>query len=262
MPRLVWDNIGEKLYETGIKNGVLYPVTDAGTYPKGVAWNGLTGVEENPSGAEANKIYADDINYLNLYSAEEFGCTIKAYTYPEEFEACDGSKELTDGVIIGQQARQGFGFAYKTTVGNDTLGDEYGYKLHVVYGCKASPSSKGYNTINDSPEAIEFSWEVTTTPVTVKNHKPSATLVIDSKKVASSAKLKAIEDVLFGVEAPDFSAEKTYAVGDCVTYEETVYKCITAVTTPGAWDDSKWEEVENPDARLPLPDKILEIIGK
>ena len=166
MAKIVWDKTGERLYETGVKNGVLY-VQEGGTYGKGVAWNGLTAVTESPSGAEATPLYADDIKYLNLLSTEEFGATIEAYTYPDEFAACDGSAALVDGVMIGQQARKTFGLCYRTTIGNDTNGNDYGYKLHIIYGALAAPSEKAYATINDSPEAITFSWEVTTTPVNV-----------------------------------------------------------------------------------------------
>lgn len=194
--RLVWDQTGEKTYETGAKQGVLYPQT-GGTYPLGVAWNGLTAVTESPSGAEATSIYADDAKYLTLMSAEEFGATIEAYTYPKEFEACDGSAELTPGVTIGQQDRTPFGMSYVTTIGNDTEGTAHGYKLHIIYGALASPSEKAYATINDTPEAITFSWEVTTTPVAVAGHKPTASLVLDSTKL-SAKKMKAIEDILYG----------------------------------------------------------------
>lgn len=196
---LVWDATGERLYETGVKKGVLYPQSTSGTYPKGVAWNGLTAVTESPSGAEANAIYADDMKYLNLYSAEEFGATIEAYTYPDEFAECDGSAELVKGVVIGQQKRKAFGLCYRTVLGNDTLNDGYGYKLHIIYGAMASPSEKAYNTVNDSPEAITFSWEVTTTPVNVADMKPTASLVIDSTK-ADPAKLAALEAILYGSE--------------------------------------------------------------
>lgn len=198
MAKIVWDNTGERLYETGVKNGVLY-VQETGTYPKGVAWNGLTAVTESPSGAEATPLYADDIKYLNLYSAEEFGATIEAYTYPEEFAACDGSAAIADGVYIGQQTRKAFGMSYKTTVGNDTEGADHGYKLHLIYGAMASPSEKAYATINDSPEAITFSWEVTTTPVNVTGHKPTASITIDSTKV-DAAKLAELEAMLYGDE--------------------------------------------------------------
>lgn len=197
MSKLVWDKTGERIYETGVKRGVLYPQAAGGTYPKGVAWNGLTSVSENPSGAEPTALYADDIKYLNLMSVEEFGATIEAYTYPDEFAECDGSAELTEGVFIGQQKRKAFGMCYTTTVGNDVDNNDYGYKIHIVYGCLAAPSSKAYASVNDSPEAITFSWEVSTTPVNVTGHKPTASLVLDSTKI-ESAKLTKIEEILFG----------------------------------------------------------------
>ena len=196
MAKLVWDKTGDRLYETGVKNGVLY-IPTAGVYSKGVAWNGLTAVTESPSGAEATALYADDTKYLSLMSAEEFGATIEAYTYPDEFAACDGSAELADGVMIGQQKRSTFGLCYKTTVGNDTEGNEHGYKLHIIYGAQAKPSERAYASINDSPEAITFSWEITTTPVNVTGAKPTASLVIDSTK-ADPSKLAALEDILYG----------------------------------------------------------------
>lgn len=195
--KLIWDNTGERLYETGVKQGVLYLQGTGGVYEKGVAWNGLTAVTESPSGAEQTPLYADDIKYLNLISTEEFGATIEAYTYPEEFAECDGSASIATGVIIGQQNRKTFGLAYKTTVGNDVDNNNYGYKLHLVYGATASPSEKGYSTINDSPEAIIFSWEISTTPVNVAGFKPTATVTIDSTKVDAD-KLTALEDILFG----------------------------------------------------------------
>lgn len=196
MAKIVWDQTGERLYETGVKNGVLY-VQEAGVYPKGVAWNGLTAVTESPSGAEASPLYADDIKYLNLISTEEFGATIEAYTYPDEFAECDGSASLAQGVMIGQQSRKTFGLCYRTTVGNDTDGNNHGYKLHIIYGALAAPSEKAYATINDSPEAITFSWEVTTTPVNVTGAKPTASITIDSTK-ASAEKLAALEKILYG----------------------------------------------------------------
>lgn len=199
--KLSWDNSGARLYETGVKNGVLY-VQNAGAYPKGVAWNGLTAVTESPSGAEATPLYADDIKYVELTSEEEFGGTIEAYTYPDEFAECDGSAELAKGVKIGQQKRKVFGLVYKTTLGNDEEGNDHGYKLHLVYGCKAAPSEKAYATINDSPEAITFSWEFTTTPVAVAGHKPTAHIEIDSTK-ADSTCLAALEAKLFGSENED-----------------------------------------------------------
>ena len=199
--KLSWDNSGERLYETGVKNGVLY-VQNAGKYPKGVAWNGLTAVTESPSGAEATPLYADDIKYLELTSEEEFGGTIEAYTYPDEFAECDGSAELATGVKISQQKRKAFGLAYRTTIGNDEDGNDHGYKLHLVYGCKAAPSEKAYATINDSPEAITFSWEFTTTPVAVTGHKPTAHIEIDSTK-ADPTCLAALEAKLFGSQSED-----------------------------------------------------------
>lgn len=195
--KLVWDKTGEHFYETGVKNGVLYPMSASGTYPKGVAWNGLTAITESPSGAEATALYADDIKYLNLMSNEEFGATVEAYTYPDEFAECDGSASLTEGVYIGQQARKTFGLCYRTTLGNDAKGNDYGYKLHIIYGAMASPSEKAYSTINDSPDAITFSWELSTTPVAVANFKPTASLTIDSTKV-DVAKLTALEEILYG----------------------------------------------------------------
>ena len=205
MSKLVWDKSGERLYETGVKQGVLYLLGSAGTYTKGVAWNGLTNVTESPSGAEATPLYADDIKYLNLMSTEEFGGTIEAYTYPDEFAECDGSASLTDGVYIGQQARKTFGFCYRTTLGNDVDNNNYGYKLHLVYGALASPSEKAYGTINDSPEAITFSWEFSTTPVNVTGHKPTASITIDSTKV-DAEKLAALEKILYGDDADSTEA--------------------------------------------------------
>ena len=196
MSKIVWDQTGERLYETGVNHGVLY-IPTSGVYSKGVAWNGLTAVTESPSGAEATALYADDIKYLNLMSAEEFACTIEAYTYPDEFAECDGSASLVAGVSIGQQPRKTFGLCYRTTIGNDTDGNAHGYKLHMVYGCLASPSEKAYATINDSPEANTFSWEVSTTPVNVTGHKPTAFLTIDSTK-ADPTKLAALEKILYG----------------------------------------------------------------
>ena len=218
MAKLVWDKTGERLYETGVKNGVLYPMVD-GAYPKGIVWNGLTAVTESPSGAEATPLYADDIKYLNLMSAEEFGATVEAYTYPDEFAECDGSASLGTGVTIGQQPRKTFGLSYKTTLGNDVDNDNHGYKLHLIYGAMASPSEKAYSTINDSPEAITFSWELTTTPVNVTGFKPTASLTIDSTKIAPE-KLAAIEALLYGGDSteaklplPDEIAEILKAAG-------------------------------------------------
>lgn len=224
MSKLVWDQTGERLYETGVKQGVLYVQGTGGTYPKGVAWNGLTTVTESPSGAEATPLYADDIKYLNLISTEEFGATIEAYTYPDEFAECDGSASIATGVYIGQQARKTFGLCYKTTLGNDVDNNDYGYKLHLIYGAMAAPSEKGYATINDSPEAITFSWEVTTTPVNVDGFKATASVTIDSTKV-DAAKLKALEDILYGKDP----------------------------TTENGADGT--------DPRLPLPDEVARIMA-
>lgn len=199
MAKLVWDESGKRVYETGVRNGVLYVQGENGEYQKGVAWNGLTAVTESPSGAEPTALYADDIKYLELFSAEEFGATVEAYTYPEEFEACDGSASLGKGVTIGQQDRKAFGLCYRTVVGNDVKGNEHGYKIHLVYGAKAKPSEKAYATVNDSPEAVTFSWEVTTTPVNVAGFKPTASVTIDSTKI-EALKLKAIEDKLYGTQ--------------------------------------------------------------
>ena len=223
MSKLVWDKTGERFYETGVKNGVLY-IPTSGVYSKGVAWNGLTAVTESPSGAEATPLYADDIKYLNLISTEDFGATVEAYTYPDEFAECDGSAELATGVYIGQQPRKTFGMCYKTTLGNDEDGNTYGYKLHLIYGAKAAPTEKAYATINDSPEAITFSWELTTTPVEVTGAKPTASLTIDSTKV-NADKLKALEEILYGKDGT--GEENTGAA----------------------------------DPRLPLPDEIAELMA-
>lgn len=222
--KLVWDKTGERYYETGVKQGVVYPQTTGGTYPNGVAWNGLSAVTESPSGAEANPVYADDIKYLNLMSNEEFGATIEAYTYPDEFAQCDGSAEIATGVSIGQQTRKTFGLSYKTTLGNDTEGNDYGYKLHLIYGALAAPSEKAYSTINDSPEAIIFSWEVTTTPVNVSGFKHTAQLTIDSTKV-DAGKLATLEEILYGK------------------------------------DPTEPEGEDGKEPRLPLPDEVAEIMA-
>lgn len=224
MSKLVWDKTGERFYETGVKQGVLYPQASGGTYPKGVAWNGLTAVTESPSGAEASPLYADDIKYLNLMSAEEFGATIEAYTYPDEFAQCDGSAEIATGVMAGQQSRKAFGLCYRTILGNDVDNNDHGYKLHIIYGALAAPSEKGYTTVNDSPDAITFSWEVTTTPVNVSGFKPTACITIDSTK-ADAGKLAALEVILYGKDATTESAN------------------------------------DGVDPRLPLPDEIAELMA-
>lgn len=224
MAKLVWDKTGDRLYETGVKNGVLYPQGTGGTYPKGVAWNGLSTVTESPSGAEASAVYADDMKYLNLYSTEEFAATVEAYTYPDEFSECDGSATIATGVTIGQQTRKAFGLCYRTTLGNDVAANNYGYKLHLIYGAMAAPSEKAYATINDSPEAITFSWELSTTPVSVKGFQPTASLVVDSTKV-NPEKLAKLEEILYGKDPTDTSAS------------------------------------DGVDPRLPLPDEVATIIG-
>ena len=199
MAKLVFDNVGDRLFETGVKNGVLFVMGDNGQYEKGVVWNGLTAVTEKPTGADPTNLYADDIKYVVLYGEEEFEATIEAYTYPAEFEACDGSAALAEGVSIGQQARKQFAFCYKTALGNDLKGQNFGYKIHIIYGCTAKPSEKAYSTINDSPEAVTFSWDVTTVPVPVNGMKPTASVVIDSTRV-EAGKLKSLEDKLYGTE--------------------------------------------------------------
>lgn len=203
MARLVWDKTGERFYETGVDRGVLYPQDSEGNYPKGYVWNGLTAVTESPGGAEPNDMWADNIKYASLRSAETFGATIEAYTYPDAFAECDGSAEVTKGVSIGQQSRKAFGFCYRTMLGNDTSTEEDdGYKLHLIYGATASPSEKAYSTINDSPEGITFSWEIDTVPVEVPGFKPTASITVDSLKI-DPEKLSALEDVLYGSESKE-----------------------------------------------------------
>ena len=199
MAKLVFNGVGDRLFETGVKNGVLFVMGDNGQYEKGVVWNGLTAVTEKPTGADPTNLYADDIKYVVLYGEEEFEATIEAYTYPAEFEACDGSAALAAGVSIGQQARKQFAFCYRTALGNDAKGQNFGYKIHIIYGCTAKPSEKAYSTINDSPEAVTFSWDVTTVPVPVNGMKPTASVVIDSTRVEAD-KLKSLEDKLYGTE--------------------------------------------------------------
>lgn len=202
MSRLVWDETSKRFYETGIKRGVLYPQNAVGLYPLGVPWNGLSAMTESPSGAEPTPVYADDAKYLNLMSAEEFGATLEAYTYPDEFAVCDGQGVMSNGVVIGQQKRKAFGLCYRTVLGNDVDGEDYGYKLHLVYGALAAPSEKAYQSISDSPEAITLSWEITTTPVEVTGFKPTASLTIDSTKV-DAAKLAILENILYGTTESD-----------------------------------------------------------
>ena len=204
MSRLAWDATGAHLYETGVKNCVLYVMNSSGAYPEGVAWNGITAITESPTGADAEALYADDIKYLNLIAAEEFEATVEAYTYPDEFAQCNGEADLGGdnaiGAVIGQQSRKTFGLCYRTALGNDVDNDSYGYKLHIIYGCVASPSERAYESINDSPEAITFSWDIKTTPVTVTGFKPTANITIDSTKAEEDC-LEALMDVLYGTDA-------------------------------------------------------------
>lgn len=262
--RLVWDATGERLYETGVSQGVLYVQDSTGKYPKGVAWNGLTGVTESPSGAEATPLYADDIKYLNLMSAEEFGATIEAYTYPDEFSECDGSAELATGVTIGQQDRKAFGLCYKTVVGNDVDSNNHGYKLHIIYGAMASPSEKAYATINDSPEAITFSWEVTTTPVNVSGFKPTASLCIDSTKVVSG-KLTALEDILYGKDYELLTTQPDDWTTNYANYFQKTGSEYTAVTgdsgSAPSWAENTYYAGATA-ARLPLPDEIATLMSE
>lgn len=205
MSKLVWDKTGERIYETGVDHGVLYVRSEDGTYPKGVVWNGLTAVTESPSGAEPTPLYADNIKYLNLLSVEEFGATIEAYMYPDEFAECNGEKSIATGVTIGQQTRKTFGLCYRTAIGNDVDMNDHGYKLHFIYGALAAPSEKAYATINDSPEAITLSWEITTTPVDVANAKPTASLTVDSTKIEPE-KLAKLEAIIYGADETETEA--------------------------------------------------------
>ena len=265
MSKLVWDRTGERFYETGVDHGVLYPVDANGAYPKGVAWSGLTGVTESPSGAEANNIYADNIKYLSLMSAEEFGATIEAYTYPDEWGACDGSAEIAEGVTVGQQVRKSFGLSYRSLIGNDTDGDDYGYKIHLVYGGKAAPSERSRQTVNDSPEAVQLSWEVSTTPVTInasdpntgKPYKPAAHLEINSTKVDPS-KLKEFEEILYGTDG-EYTATSDSGLDTGKVYYELVNGKYVK-TTDSSMDSGKtyYEETKGAvEARLPMPDEVI-----
>ena len=223
MSKLVWDKTGDRIYQTGVDHGVLYPMAANG-YGNGVAWNGLTAVNENPTGAEVSAQYADNIKYLNLISAEDFGFTIEAYTYPDEFAECDGSVAAATGLMLSQQNRKKFGFSYRTLIGNDVDGTDKGYMIHIVYGCLAAPTDKGYSTVNDSPEAITFSWEISTTPVEIVDEngaqigtfKPTAHIVIDSTK-ANATKLAALEDILYGTASTEPKLPEPYEIIDALT---------------------------------------------
>lgn len=259
MSKLVWDQDGERLYETGTEQGVLYPKSYDGTYPNGYAWNGLTGVSEAPSGAEETALYADNIKYLSLTSTEEFGATITAYTYPDEFEKCDGSADIAPGVTVGQQDRTPFGLVYKTQIGNDTKGNSHGYKLHLVYGAKAKPSSKDYKTINDSPEAIELSWEISTTPVKVPGSKPTAHLTINSTKV-SAAKLAKLEDILFGSETSDARLPLPAEIIEIM--KDEVDPALTITVTPITGDaDLLGKKAADLQSNIVVNDKTMNISG-
>lgn len=261
MSRIVWDQTGQRLYETGIDRGVLYPIQAGGLYNKGVAWNGLTAVTESPSGAEATPIYADNIKYLNLMSAEEFAATIEAYTYPDEFAECDGSASLAEGVVIGQQNRKLFGLCYRTLVGNDVDSNDHGYKLHLIYGGQASPSEKAYTTVNDSPEAISFSWEVNTTPVNVAGFKPTSCITIDSTK-ADATCLKKLEDILYGGVYTVLAAQPddwTTNYTNYYTKDQENYIPVPAQEGEApTWQDSMYYSAS--DARLPLPDEVKTVM--
>lgn len=259
--RIEWDETGKKLYETGVEKGVLYPINAQGEYKPGVPWNGLTSISESPSGAEATALYADDIKYLNLYSAEEFGATIEAYTYPDEFALCDGSAELATGVRVGQQARKVFGLAYKTLIGNDVDGQDHGYLLHLIYGAMCSPSQKQYQTVNDSPSAITFSWEVKTTPVNVPGLKPTASITIDSTKV-DATKLANLEKKLYGTDGSvSYDAVTPVGTENPVTegwYEKDGdnYVLSADTTVDGSKTYYAKTETGGTDAYLPLPAEV------
>ena len=263
MSKLKWDETGSRYYETGVKQGTLYLQGAGGVYNKGVAWNGLTAVTESPEGAEATPLYADDIKYLNLMSNEEFKATIEAYTYPEEFEECDGSASIATGVSVGQQVRKTFGLAYKTTIGNDVDGNDYAYKLHLIYGALAAPSEKAYATINDSPEAITFSWEVSTTPVNVSGLKPTASVTINSAK-ANADKLKALEDILFGKDNALITSEPSDWSTNYKNYftksEDGTFVAVTGDLAPEFASNKYYDGGVEP--RLPLPDEVAKIMAE
>ena len=263
MSKIIWDAQGEHFYETGVNNCVLYPFnTTTKKYAPGVAWNGITSISESPSGAEATPLYADNIKYLNLISAEEYASTIEAYTYPEEFAVLDGTGALATGVNVGQQNRGTFGLCYRTELGNDTEGNDYGYKLHLIYGAKASPSEKAYQTINDSPEAITFSWSINTTPVEVPGFKNTAIITIDSTK-ADETKLGTLLDILYGTDDTytKFTGT-TFATG--TDYYEIVNGVYTKTSdeTPQTGKDYYTLTAAGTDAELPLPAKIAEIFAE
>lgn len=275
MAKLVWDAIGEHFFEIGVKKGVLYPIEN-NVYPKGVAWNGLSSVQESPDGAESNDIYADDIKYLSIRSVENFKGTIEAFYYPDEFKPCNGEVEVVNGVTIGQQARKSFGFAYVTSLGNDTDFQDYGYKINLVWGCTVSPSEETHETINESPEPEPFSWEFDTIPVNVTGHKPTAHMEIDSTKFVTDdqkAALLAFEEILYGRDAAD-AADATYKVTHDAapvtgktyyTLSDTTY---TKFTGSEFVSGTTYYEIATPahadvtalTARLPLPDEVIQLL--
>lgn len=261
MSKIVWDETGKRLFETGVDHGVLYPIQTGGLYNKGVAWNGLTAVNESPSGAEATDLYADNIKYLSMRSAEIFGATVEAYTYPDEFAECDGSATLAEGVTIGQQARKIFGLSYRTLVGNDVDGQDHGYKLHLIYGASASPSERAYATVNDSPEAITFSWELSTTPVNVTGFKPTACVTIDSTK-ADPTCLKKLEDILYGGVMTALATQPDDWATNYGNYYKKSGEDYVPVTPEGdaapTWQAGTY--YSSSDARLPLPDEVKTIM--
>ena len=265
MAAIVWDETGQKIYETGTDRGVLYPIdTTTATYPNGYAWNGLTSVSESPSGAEESALWADNIKYGSLYSAEEYGFTINAYQSPEEFDECDGTAEIAQGVTAGQQTRKRFGFSWRTLVGNDVSGNDYGYKIHLVYGAMASPSDREHSTVNDSPDAEELSWECTTVPVPVANFKPTSHIVINSV-TADAAKMTALEAILYGYDT-------TVYVETADTAKQTGKTYYTRSGTEGSYtyaeftgntfsSDTTYYEAATAGPRLPLPAEVISIMG-
>lgn len=259
MPRLEWDKTGERFYETGVDRGVLYPSV-GGAYPKGVAWNGITAVNENPSGAEPTALYADNIKYLMMMSAEEYGYTLEAYTYPEEFEQCDGSAAIAKGVNIGQQKRVPFGLSYRTLIGNDADGQEHGYKIHLIYGGLASPSQKDHSTVNDNPDATSMSWEVSNTPVEVPGYKPTASITIDSTKIDKD-KLTKLENILYGGDYTVLATQPEDWTTNYKNYYEKSgdnYVAVTSDSAP-AWSANKY--YSGNDARLPMPAELIKILA-
>lgn len=259
MPRLEWDKSGERFFETGVDRTVLYPAVN-GAYPKGVVWNGITAVNENPSGAEPTALYADNIKYLTLMSAEEYGYTIEAYMYPDEFGKCDGSATIAEGVTIRQQKRVPFGLCYRTMIGNDVDGQDHGYKLHLIYGGLASPSQKDHKTVNDNPDADSMSWDVDSTPVTVPGYKPTSSIEIDSTKIAKE-KLEKLEAILYGSDYTVLATQPADWSTKYKNYYEKSGNNYVAVTGDSAptWAANKY--YSSNDARLPLPAEVIQLLA-